>query len=136
MFDASVVVSAAINPSGPPRRALLTARSVGVIALSEAVVSELTAVLARPKFALIIRADERSRVVELLSAASVWLDPGTRVTDCRDPADDIYLELALAAGADVIVSGDRDLLVLDPWRDVRILAPADFLAWASRQPPA
>ena len=58
------------------------------------------------------------------------------MTDCRDPADDIYLELALAAGADVIVSGDRDLLVLDPWRDVRILAPADFLAWASRQPPA
>lgn len=135
MFDASVVVSAAINPSGSPRRALLTARSIGVIALSEAVVSELTAVLARPKFALIISADERSRVVELLSAASVWLDPGTRVTDCRDPADDIYLELALAARADVIVSGDQDLLVLDPWRGVRIMLAADFLAWiADRQP--
>jgi uncharacterized protein len=49
-----------------------------------------------------------------------------RVTDCRDPKDDKYLELALAAGAET--SGDDDLLVLHPWRSVRILRPADYLA--------
>jgi len=51
-----------------------------------------------------------------------------RVTDCRDPKDNKYLELALAAGAETIVSGDDDLLVLDPWRGARIMRPADYLA--------
>ena len=51
-----------------------------------------------------------------------------RVTDCRDAKDNKYLELALAAGAETIVSGDFDLLVLHPWRGVRILDPAGYLA--------
>ena len=55
-------------------------------------------------------------------------EPAERVTDCRDAKDNRYLELALAASADIIVSGDQDLLVLDPWRGVRILSPAAFVA--------
>ena len=47
--------------------------------------------------------------------------------DCRDAKDNRYLELALAARAAAIVSGDEDLLVLDPWRGVRVLRPAQFL---------
>ena len=47
------------------------------------------------------------------------------MTDCRDPKDDKYLELALASQADRIVSSDGDLLVLHPWRGVRIPRPAD-----------
>lgn len=59
------------------------------------------------------------------SVASAW---SIRVTDCRDAKDNRYLELALAAGADAIISGDADLLVLHPWRGTRILRPADYLA--------
>ena len=51
-----------------------------------------------------------------------------RVTECRDAKDDKYLELALASGAETIVSSDNDLLVLHPWRVVRILNPADYLS--------
>lgn len=50
-----------------------------------------------------------------------------RVRDCRDPKDDKYLELALAAGAATIVSSNDDLLALDPWRGVHLLSPADYL---------
>jgi predicted nucleic acid-binding protein len=67
-------------------------------------------------------------VLEILRRAAVWFEPEVRVTDCRDPKDDKYLELALAAGAETIVSSDDDLLVLHPWRSVRILRPADYLA--------
>jgi uncharacterized protein len=49
------------------------------------------------------------------------------VTDCRDPDDNMYLELALAAQAATIVSGDHDLLVLHPWRGIRIVRPAGYL---------
>ena len=52
----------------------------------------------------------------LLDAFGVFFTPTERVTDCRDAKDNKYLELALAAGADPIVSSDDDLLVLHPWR--------------------
>jgi hypothetical protein len=55
------------------------------------------------------------------------LSRAERVTDCRDPKDNKYLELSLAAGAETIVSSDDDLLVLDPWRGVRIMRPAEYL---------
>ena len=49
------------------------------------------------------------------------------MNDCRDPKDNKYLELALAAGASTIVSSDSDLLVLHPWRGVRILSPRAYV---------
>ena len=54
------------------------------------------------------------------------------VTDCRDPKDNKYLELALAAGASIIVSSGDDLLVLDPWRGIRILRPVNSLRLRER----
>lgn len=86
-------------------------------------------VLARPKFAQALTADRRRDILELLAAAAVWVEPRETVTDCRDAKDNRYLELALAAQAAVIVSGDEDLLVLDPWRGIRVLRPARYLDW-------
>jgi predicted nucleic acid-binding protein len=54
-------------------------------------------------------------------------DPAVRVTDCGDAKDNKYLELALAAGADMIVSSDDDLLTLHPWRGIPVLRPAAYL---------
>jgi len=48
----------------------------------------------------------RQRFLEILRSAAVWFDPVVRVTDCRDAKDNKYLELALVAGAETIVSGD------------------------------
>jgi putative PIN family toxin of toxin-antitoxin system len=94
------------------------------------VFDEFSEVLARPKFRRAISDDRRREMLELLSAAAAWFEPAQTITDCRDAKDNRYLELALAAQATVIVSGDDDLLVLDPWRDTRIMKPASFLAWA------
>ena len=52
------------------------------------------------------------------------------VRACRDPDDDRFLEVAVNGDADVIVSGDRDLLVLHPFQKIAILTPADYLARA------
>jgi predicted nucleic acid-binding protein len=63
----------------------------------------------------------------MLAAAALWVEPSEKITDCRDPKDNCYLELALAAQATAIVSGDEDLLVLNPWRGVKVLRPSRFL---------
>ncbi len=55
-------------------------------------------------------------------------DPTEKVRVCRDARDDIFLELALAAQADFLITGDLDLLALNPFHQTTILTPADFLA--------
>jgi putative PIN family toxin of toxin-antitoxin system len=63
---------------------------------------------------------ELARVVELVAITQ-------RITLCRDPRDDKFLELALAGRADFLVTGDVDLLALDPFHGTRILDPATYL---------
>lgn len=127
MIDTNTVVSAALNPNGVPRQAIAAARARGVIALSDAVYGEIAEVLTRPKFARVLTEDRRREILELLAAAALWVEPTETVGDCRDAKDNRYLELALAARASVIVSGDEDLVVLDLWRGVRVLRPGRFL---------
>ncbi len=50
-----------------------------------------------------------------------------RVAACRDPRNDKFLDVALAGEAAAIISGDKDLLMLNPWHGIPILAPAEFL---------
>jgi putative PIN family toxin of toxin-antitoxin system len=128
VFDASAVVGAALKVDSVPERALPRAEEVDVFALSAAVDAEIAEVLGRPRFARTVPLGRREHFLDILRRAAVWFEPALRVTDCRDPKDDKYLELALAAGAETIVSSDDDLIVLHPWRGVRILRPADYLA--------
>ena len=110
------------SPTGNRNRAVARRRSI-----VRGGPSEISEVLARPKFARVLADDRRREILELLTAAALWVEPETAIAACRDPKDNRYLELALAAGATAIVSGDEDLLVLDPWRDIRVLRPAQFL---------
>jgi putative PIN family toxin of toxin-antitoxin system len=128
VFDASTVVGAVLKADSVPERALLRADEIDVIALSAAVDAEIAEVLSRPKFARAVSRERCERFLEVLRAEAIWFEPSVRVADCRDPKDDMYLELALASGAEAIVSSDNDLLMLHPWRSVHILRPADYLA--------
>jgi putative PIN family toxin of toxin-antitoxin system len=130
VFDASALVSAALREDGTPERALLRAEETDVFALSAEVDAEIAGVLERPRFAAAVSAARRARILDVLRSGAVWFSPAERVADCRDKKDVKYLELALAAGAWAIVSGDADLLVLHPWHGVRILRPAEYLAEA------
>ena len=128
VFDASTLVGAAIGPDSVPRRVVRKAREQDTFALSEAVRNEVVEVLHRPRLALFVDPVLRDELLDLLIPGAVWFEPAVRVTDCRDAKDNKYLELALAAGAGTIVSSDADLLVLNPWRGVRILRPGEYLA--------
>ncbi len=90
--------------------------------------AELLDVFARPRLARFILPELRDEVLALFDTSGVFVVPAEHVTDCRDAKDNKYLELALAAKAATIVSSDDDLLVLHPWRGMRILLPATYLA--------
>lgn len=128
VFDASVLVSAAMDSNGVPFRAFAKARASDQVGMSQAVFDEVSDVLHRPRLARFLDTVPRAELMDQLLSGAIWFAPTQRVTDCRDPKDDKYLELALAAGADTIGSSDDDLLVLHPWRGVTILRPDAYLA--------
>jgi putative PIN family toxin of toxin-antitoxin system len=130
VFDASTLVGAVLKADSIPERALLRAQESDVLALSTAIDCEIAEVLSRPKFARAVSLARRERFLEELRRSAIWFEPSIAVNDCRHAKDDKYLELALAAGANPIVSSDADLLVLHPWRGIPVLSPADFLARA------
>jgi putative PIN family toxin of toxin-antitoxin system len=127
VFDASSLVGALLKAGSVPERALLLARSKETICLSPAVEAEIREVLSRPKFRRYLVSGRVERILDLLSTTATVVTPAVAVTDCRDAKDNIYLELALESAAETIVSSDDDLLVLNPWRGVRILSPAGYV---------
>lgn len=128
VFDASSLVGALLREGSVPEQALIAARAHDVICLSAAVADEVRSVFSRPKFQRYLSPRRIEQIFGLLSAAALFVEPTVEVTDCRDPKDNKYLELALAARAEAIVTSDNDLLVLDPWRGIRVLTPAGYLA--------
>ena len=135
VFDASTFVSAALKADSVPERALLRAGEFDVLARPAPDDTEIAEVLSRPKFANVISLVRRRQFLEALRGMAIWFEPSVRVTDCRDPKDDDFLEPALAAGAEIIVSSDSDLRVPHPWRGIRILAPGDYLAFSHNALP-
>jgi hypothetical protein len=133
VLEASVVVSATLSAGRTAESAILLARVHDALCWSAAVLDEIGEVLQRPKIAERVVEGRRVEMMSLLTVNARRFRPRRTVRDCRDPKDDKYLELALEAGAWAIVSGDQDLLVLDPWRGVRILTPAEYVRLVSER---
>jgi putative PIN family toxin of toxin-antitoxin system len=127
VFDTSVTIGALLNPLGTPRKALNKARFRGQILLSAVLFTELETVARRRKFAAYYSADQRDRFIEALLDEAEWVAPTVAITACRDRKDNMVLELAVSGRANYIVTGDLDLLALDPFQGIRILTPEDFL---------
>jgi putative PIN family toxin of toxin-antitoxin system len=80
------------------------------------VIQEVRDVLDRDKFDRYVSREDRHEFLEELAAQARLVEVTERLHVCRDPKDDMYLELEVSGNADVIVSGDEDLLVLHPSR--------------------
>lgn len=128
VIDANIIVSAFLAKEGKARQALDKAQTNGVVLMSVEVLSELEEVLSRPKFDKYLTATERKSLLARLIKTVQFVDIAETVKICRDPKDDKYLELAVNGKATYIVSGDSDLLVLNPFKNIPILKIQDFLA--------
>ena len=58
---------------------------------------------------------------------ALFIEISETINACRDPKDNKFLELAIAANAACIITGDDDLLILNPFRTIPILNASDFL---------
>jgi hypothetical protein len=127
IFDTNVLISAALIRDSKPAEALRKARATGEILMSVPSAAELNEVLGREKFERYIAREDRERFLAAIVRTAILADVTEQIAVCRDPKDDKFLELAVSCHATCIVSGDDDLLALDPFRGIRILSVEHFL---------
>jgi putative PIN family toxin of toxin-antitoxin system len=94
---------------------------------SDSTLKELADVLSRPKFDRYVKSENRKQFLSGLCSLGEFVPIIQLVRECRDPKDDEFLEVALNGRADLILTGDADLLAMHPWRGVAILSPTDYL---------
>jgi putative PIN family toxin of toxin-antitoxin system len=125
VFDTNVPVSALVFPGGRGEAALQRiVEERDRLLLSKPILDELLGILAR-KFAR--DAEALSQVAVFLSELSLPVKPRQRLHVVKDDPDNRILECAVAGAADVIVTGDRALLALHKYKDVRIITLREFL---------
>ena len=127
VVDTNIFASAALKAASFPASVVRWVDRFGGLLKSEATERQLLDVLQRPYIASRSTPGYFDNVQRLLAAAEL-IAIEERIVACRDPTDDKFLELAVNGKADLIVTGDADLLVLNPFRDIPIVAPATFVA--------
>lgn len=124
VVDTNVLLSGLIRPRGAPGaivRALKEGRIVPV--LSRPMLEEIGAVLSRPWLQEKYGLDEAAveTVLRFLVTRGELVEPRIKIRRCRDPRDDMFLEAAVSASAERLVTGDKDLLEMGSVEGVTIV---------------
>lgn len=128
IFDVNTLISAFLIGSHANSEAFRKALVLGQVICTNSILRELTDVFLREKFDRYASLNDRLSILSKLENQLVVVtEPIISIYDCRDPKDNKYLELAISENATCIITGDKDLLVLNPFRKIPILAASDFL---------
>jgi len=130
IIDTNILIRALIKPQGTVGPVLTRLRNGDYKLLyAEPLLDELVAKLALPRIRdkYHLADDDVETVLALILLRGEPVMPQRRITACRDPKDNIVLEVAVAGEADYIVTGDDDLLVLHPFEGIPLVGPAELL---------
>ena len=127
VIDTNVFISGLLSSTSHPARVVERAIEHGQLLGSTETLRELIETLLLPKFDRYVSRQRREALLDRLAPIVEIVEIVQRVQVCRDPKDDKFLELAMNGRANVVVTGDDDLLSLHPFRGIDILSPAAYL---------
>ncbi|MFZ2302347.1 MAG: putative toxin-antitoxin system toxin component, PIN family [Gallionella sp.] len=126
VLDTNVLLSAALSPRGAPAELVDTLLVEGRLVFSSAIFAELESRIWKPKFDRYLPIERRKHILHELGACALWVDVPAAISGqsfSRDVKDDAFIHAALAAGVTRLVSGDDDLLCLQPLGTLHIITP-------------
>jgi len=127
VVDTNCLASRLLLANSVAARAVRKAVDTSILLASEGTMEELADVLGRSRFDRYVSLEDRKQFLRLYGRIAEFVPIIYPVRECRDPDDDRFLEVALNGRANAILTGDRDLLSLHPWRNVAILSPREYL---------
>ncbi len=128
VLDTNIIVSSLCFPFSKPRIVFDIARKHFTLLSSKDTLKELEGVLHRDKFNKYIDIGLRKEFLTRYSDITNIVFINKKIELCRDPKDNIFLELALCGKADLLITGDNDLLVLKHINSTKIITIEDFLS--------
>jgi len=127
VLDTNVRVSAALRNGSLPHRTLLKARLEARLLASDETLAEFREVLLRGKFDRYVEPNLREGFLQEYVRLCTLVPILSTIRACRDPKDEKFLELAVHGHADAIVTGDADLLDMNPFRGISIHTPREYM---------
>lgn len=126
VFDTSSLIPICLHPDRQPAQIFKRATFNHDLFASSETIAELMEVLSRQKFDAWRPANQRMAWGMLYQSMVTVVDSIVKIDDCRDLKDNKFLEVAVSAQADILISSDVHLLELHPYRDMEILKLRDF----------
>jgi len=127
VFDTNVVVSAFLFSDSLVAKVFNKGIITGTVLISKETLEELQEVLLKNKLDKYLPKSIRQAFLQKFVVLAEMTDITETITVCRDPKDDKFLSLAVSAKAECIITGDNDLLILNPFKKISIIKPAEFL---------
>ena len=128
VIDTNVLISSLFLTTSTPAKAVEKAVTKAQLVATTETLRELIEQLLLPKFDRYVGRDRRDALLERVASLVEIVQVLQSIRASRDPKDDKFLEAAVNGRADVIVTGDRDLLDLNPFRGIAIVTPEAYLA--------
>jgi uncharacterized protein len=127
VIDTGIYVSAVMLVTSTPALAVEKAFAEATVLSSDASLMELAEVFGRRKFLRYTTDELRRSFYRQVFLRSEIVSVTSVVEVCRDPKDNLFLSLAIDGRANIVLTGDADLLSLHPFRNVEIISPANYL---------
>ncbi len=125
VIDTNVWISFLIGKSLQGLSERIISKKVTLL-FSNDLFSELIEVLQRPKFKKYFSEAAIEELMSMLYDRVTWVEIEHTFTDCRDAKDNFLLDLAVSGQADLLITGEDDLLSLNPFHGIQIISYRDF----------
>ncbi len=127
VLDTNILISALLVKNSTPFKVIKIVETIGVTLYSSETLQEINQVLKRKKFDKYLTSEEKQEFIVKLVKKSELVKIQEVIDVCRDSKDNKFLEVAVSGQADFIITGDKDLLVLNPFRNIGIITVNEFL---------
>ena len=127
LIDTNTLISSLLFPDSFPGACLKFCIQHGSLLTSKDCLLEIQTVLYRKKFDKYLKFEERLEFFKRYVEIALLIHPVQMIRACRDPKDDIFLSLAVAGMAKVLITGDNDLKILNPFKGIPIMGAEEFI---------
>ncbi|MBU2445510.1 MAG: putative toxin-antitoxin system toxin component, PIN family [Bacteroidetes bacterium] len=126
VVDSNIWISVLINKSYQSFIKGVIKKEIKIIS-SRDQLEEISRVITKPKISRHVQRQHIKEFLILFLKTVELVEIKERVNDCRDEKDNFILETALSGNVNYIITTDNDLLVMNPYREIKILTVTDFL---------
>ncbi len=129
VIDTNIFISAALSPNGTAYQAFALAIQEFTIVQSAETYQEIAQRIYKPKFDKYLSTERKEELLNLIKHKSQFFETISKITYCRNPDDNKFLDLLIDSNAQFLITGDRDLLILksQPEYQHLIISARDFL---------